>query len=231
MVDTYAMILWARANENDLDTQAKQVYDILTLLSKIDYLNPKYQRVRRKKDAREFDLTLENVKDLIIKKRDKLFPDLGSKFGFFTSLNDNESAGISISIGVSNLKFRNKLIINIKKNNIINYDELTNLFKKLVEIFNPFYGAMASRINSEMFEGYFDNNNSTPKSIFDLNYWDTSIIEKLHPLSDYSAKVYEFEKINNGYYLRFQKKLINVLNNDHIELQKRINDLVGLNCL
>lgn len=47
MFDNYNMILWAKANENDLDAQAKQIFDVLTLLNRIDYLKPGYLTVSR----------------------------------------------------------------------------------------------------------------------------------------------------------------------------------------
>ena len=34
MIDTYTMILWAKANNNKIDTQTKQVLDILSTLSR-----------------------------------------------------------------------------------------------------------------------------------------------------------------------------------------------------
>ena len=135
MIDTYKMILWARPKEESIDNQAEQLISILMALNQIEYLKPKYQTVRRKKDAIEFDLTLENVKRLITNKRDKQFPDLGSSISFFTSLNDNESAGISISIGVSNLKFINSIVIDLnwdyKKIELKKFEELEGLFKTL----------------------------------------------------------------------------------------------------
>lgn len=67
------MILWAKANENDLDAQAKQIFDVLTLLNRIDYLKPRYLTVSRKRE----------VKDLIYRSNDKVMPALGSGFSFF----------------------------------------------------------------------------------------------------------------------------------------------------
>ena len=90
MIDTYTMILWAKANNNKIDTQTKQVFDILSTLSQVSYLRPKYLTANRKKNTTEFELTLDNVEKLITKKRDKQFEELGSKISFFTS----KSSGI-----------------------------------------------------------------------------------------------------------------------------------------
>lgn len=170
MIDTYTMILWAKANNNGIDTQAKQVFDILNTLSQVPYLRPKYLTAYQKKDTTEFELTLENIEKLITKKRDKQFEELGSKISFFTSLNDNDSVGISISIGVSKAKFQNTVVLDLnidyKEQSVKKFDELSEIFKKLVIVFAPFYGCITSRSNGSMFDTYYDKTNNTPTSIF-----------------------------------------------------------------
>ena len=113
MIDVYTMILWSRANKSSIESQTKQVFDVLSILSKIDYLAPKYLTANRKKDAKEFELSFENVKDVIKKKQDKQFIELGSIISFFTSKNDNEAVGISITVGISNPKFLYSFVIKI----------------------------------------------------------------------------------------------------------------------
>lgn len=232
MIDTYTMMLWAKPKENSIDIQAKQIFDILTALSKVDYLKPRYQAVHRKKDAVEFDLTLENVSNLIINKKDKQFPNLGSLISFFTSLNDNDSAGISISVGVSNPKFINSIVINLnwdyKKLDIEKFDELVLLFKELINLFQPFYGCITSKSNSDMFDEYYNDTSNTPSSILDVNYLGKDTIKNLR-ISDKKLKeIYEYEIIDDGYYIRLQKEPIDISNIKHIELQKKINQLLGV---
>lgn len=231
MIDTYTMILWAKANNNGIDTQAKQVFDILNTLSQVPYLRPKYLTAYQKKDTTEFELTLENIEKLITKKRDKQFEELGSKISFFTSLNDNESVGISISIGVSKAKFQNTVVLDLnfdyKKQSVKKFDELSEIFKKFVIIFAPFYGCITSRSNGSMFDTYYDKTNNTPTSIFDINYWGIDIINNL-PISEIQEKVFECIEMNRGYYIRLQKEPVNISNIDHIKLQKDINCLLGI---
>lgn len=231
MVDTYTMILWAKANNDKLDIQAKQVFKILNILNQISYLKPRYLSAYKKKDIIDFKLTLDNVERLIIQKKDKHFTELGSKFSFFTSLNDENSAGISISIGVSKPGFQNNIVIELntdyKEKKVEEFDELADVFKKLVVISEPFYGCIASQSNCSMFGAYYNKKANLPTSVFDINYWGEEIINSL-PIYKIDDKVYECEKIGKGYYLRLQKEAINTLNIKHMELQKNINDLLGI---
>lgn len=231
MIDTYTMILWAKANNNEIDTQAKQVFDILTTLSQVPYLRPKYLTAYKKKDTTEFELSIDNVEKLITKKRDKQFEELGSKISFFTSLNDNESVGISISIGVSKAKFQNTVVLDLnfdyKEQSVKKFDELSEIFKKLVIVFAPFYGCITSRSNGSMFDTYYDKINNSPTSIFDINYWGVDIVNNL-PISEIQEKVFECIEINRGYYIRLQKEPVNISNINHMKLQKDINCLLGI---
>ena len=138
MVDTYTMILWAKANNDKLDIQVKRVFEILNILNQISYLKPKYLTSYKKNDIIEFELTLGNIEKLIIQKKDKYFTELGSKFSFFTSLNDDESIGISISIGVSKPGFQNNIVIELnadyKEKKVEEFDEIAEVVKKLVVV-------------------------------------------------------------------------------------------------
>lgn len=232
MIDTYKMILWARPTEESIDKQAEQLFSILMALNQIEYLKPKYQTVRRKKDAIEFDLTLENVKRLITNKRDKQFPDLGSSISFFTSLKDNESACISISIGVSNLKFINNIVIDLnwdyKKMELKKFEELEGLFKTLIIQFKPFYGCIASKSCRDNYDEYYDDINCKPKAFFDMNFWGHEIMKNLKMDNEVLSKVYEYDEVSDGYYIRILKEPFNTLDSKHMELQQEVSRLIGI---
>lgn len=232
MIDTYKMLLWARPNENPLDIQAEKLFEILTTFGKFDCLRPRYQTVRRKKDAVEFDLNLESVKKLIVDKRDKQFPDLGSMISFFTSLNDADSARISISIGVSNSRFVNSLVVDLnwdyKKIELRKYDELQLLFEALIVLFEPFFGCITSRSNSERYDDYFDEADNKPSSVFDMNYFGQELLNNLRISDETLSKIYACKEIGDGCFIRLLKEPLDVSNVDHMELQEDINHLLGI---
>lgn len=53
-----------------------------------------------------------------------------------------------------------------------------------------------------MYGGYYDDEKQVPNAISNLNYWDRSIINKLYSIDTVHSKLYKFEEINNGYYIR-----------------------------
>lgn len=57
-----------------------------------------------------------------------------------------------------------------KNQAIENFDELSEIFKELVVVFNPFYGCITSRSNRNMFDTYYNKTNNSPTSIFDINF-------------------------------------------------------------
>ena len=232
MIDVFKIILWARSNNDDLDLQVQKVFDVLTVLSKVNYLNPKYLQVWRKKDAVEYNLTLENIKKLVIKNSDKQFPDLGSSVGFFTSLNDDEAVGIMVSVGNSNPRFFNSIVINIRSENdrieLSKYEEIVGVFKQLVNIFNPYFGCIMSSFNRKMYEGIFSNANNFPYTIYGVNYFNLDTIEKLKINKVVIDKLYEYEKIKDGYFIRLQKESIDTFNEEHIKFQQEVNKLLGI---
>ena len=219
MRDSYEMILWAKANENKLGIQTRQVFDILTILNEVPYLKPKYLTAYKKGDIEEFKLTVENVEKLIIKEKDRKYPELGSRISFFTSLEDEEAVSISIQIGVSENKFNNTIVIDLnydyKNEKIEMFDELSNIFKKLVGIFNPYYGCITSESVIDVFDLYYDDLRNSPTSIFDINYWGEDLISKL-AINRIKNKVFECVKLNKGYYIRLQKEPLDILNTEHV---------------
>lgn len=230
-MDTYTMILWSKAKKSSIEFQANQMFGVLSILNKTNYLRPKYLTAYRKKDAKEFELSLDNVRNIILKNRDKQFMELGSRVSFFTSLNDNESAGISMSVGISNPRFVNTVVINladIKTEKMVSYHKMADIFKKMIEVYNPFYGCIACDKNKKMFNGYYDKEKDIPTSVFDVNYWGRDTVSHLLISEELLSKVYEYEKIDGGYYIRLLKEPIDITKREHIELQKEINSLLGI---
>lgn len=236
-MNTYTMLLWAKPNKNNIDAQATQIYRSLCVLSSNNYLKPKYLTAARKKDVSEFRLSIESIKNLILKSKDSIFPDLGSIVSFFTSLNESHSVGITIHIGNANPRFINSIVLdpiilnsyNGTEDYGISYDNLACIFKELIIIFKPFYGCVASSHNLSLYDNNFVNSLNLPQAVYDLNFWGSEIVDRINPDRSFIPNIYEFQRIEDGYYIRLQQEPIDIKNLLHIELQKQANHFLGLN--
>lgn len=229
-MERYKMVFWSKETSEKLDLQAIQIYRILNIFNQIEYLKPKYLTARSKKNATEFELTVENIKK-IIEKNDK-HDDLGVVISFFSSKNDVISSGLTISTGVQDHNFNNTVVarIALDKETFTSekLDELEKIFLEIIQIFHPFYGCFFNDSDRTIFNGsYYDSANQKPKSIFDLNFWEEECYNRL--MADKIKKeVYKCIYMERGYYIRLFKEPIDSMKEESIHYQKMINVKLGL---
>ena len=235
MSNNFTMILWMKPVEETFENQMERVYGTLREISQIDTLYPRFLPAKTKKLAKEFILSKGNTRELVQINHDKLFPELGSRFSFFTSMNDDEMNGISISTG--NQKFTNSIVIKIKSSDffIKGYEKLLQmvpLFIRIVKMNNPFFACIADRRNESMYEGYFNEEKQQPKAVYWMNYWGKDIVSQIGFEQAYRneelSKVYNIEEFNGGYFINLTKEPTNFENDEHMELQKSINLMLRL---
>ncbi len=165
MLQVHSMLLWANAKNEEFKTSVDRAYALIMALKEFGTeLSPNYLTAKRKKDAKVFDYTYEMLEDLIRKGVNKegktVFADLGYSVSFFSSLVEKDSAGISLRVGTTNPRFNNNLVVNLPQTYSIYVDTATgerliNLFKKCVEIFDPFWGCLGNGINVRRYDGYW----------------------------------------------------------------------------
>ena len=236
MIDNYTIIMWINPIEECLEDQAERIYKTLVEISKIETLRPQYLTAKSKKSAKEFILTKENIYELILKKQDKLFPDLGSILSFFTSMNDDEMNGIRISTGITNTKFINSIVIDINSSDLFVDDEkllqIIPVFKKIVELNNPFYACIVDRGNESLYDGYFNNEKQKPKTVYWMNYWGKDIISRTGFEQAYKngdlKEIHEVEEYEGGYFLNLTKESTDFENEKHMAIQESVNLMLKL---
>lgn len=229
-MERYKMVFWSKEIIDSLELQANQIYKILDAFNQVEYLKPKYLTAKSKKEAKQFELTLENIKK-IVEREDKK-DDLGAVISFFSSKDDSISSGITISTGVKHPKFNNTIVVNLTldKEGLISekLDELEKVFLKIIQIFHPFYGCFCSNANKEIFNGrYYDSCNKKPIAIFDLNFWEEECYNRL-VINKIKKEVYKCMCIENGCFIRLFKEPIDSMNEVHIHYQRIINAKLGL---
>lgn len=236
MLQVHKIILWAKAkDENFEDTVSKAYKTIQPLIEYGTEISPVYQTVSKKKDAKPFEWSFESFKELVkssVNREGKnIFPDLGYTFSFFSSLNSKESAGISMSVGISNPKFKNTIIVNLPQSMNLYEDSLVaekivSVFKKCVNSFEPFWGCIVNEANTERFDGYFKD--GLPITTHWVNYFDEELAQKVGKEKIINAPFFESERIRHGYFLRIDKSPINDEIAACVDIQTKFNNYLGL---
>ena len=227
MKDRYKMIIWAKAETKLLKEQVDSSYAILNTLKKYGLFDALLLPNSKKERIKMFDIEKKNIESLILIKQDKKFPDLGSQLSFFTSLNLEESWRIDFSVGRSNVKFKNVMTISFPVNcTLLQMGQYTELLKDLVELYKAFYACIASNMNLNLYEDWYDYKNQIPKVVFWENYWGNGIINKIRINDELFKSVYKYKRVEDGIFIRLQDKPINVLDSEHVELQKKVNSLI-----
>ena len=234
-MDYYDLVIWSRNYDDTFERQAERAYDSLVEMSKIEHLVPKYLTAASKESAPDFELTKENLKLLMESRTDKKFPEIGEEMSFFTSKDDDKICGISLSTGKKKELFVNSITINIAfmdlEHNAEKREQLINLFHKLIEINDAFYGCVVDNANYSLHDGYYDHTRKLPKSVFWLNFWGEEVInllpQKELSLNKIRNEIYQLEQYEKGYFIRLTETSI-FDDEEKISFQKKINKEVGL---
>jgi hypothetical protein len=229
------MILWANAKNEEFRTSVDHAYALIMALKEFGTeLSPNYLRAKRKKDAKAFDYSYETLEELISKGTNKeggtVFSDLGYSVGFFSSLVDGNSAGISLHVGTSNPKFKDTFIINLPQTCPIYADTTTgerliNLFKKCVDIFDPFWGCIGNSTNIMRYEGYWKD--TLPTTVNWINYFGENLTKQLGSAKIEKSPIHRIEKLNKGYFLQLKTTPIDDTNEKDIKMQAAANKYFG----
>lgn len=227
--------MWAKPRVESLDNIVKRVYKVLEALKEYgSEFAPNYLPARRKRDVTAFSLEEQSIRELLRKNTNKEgnkeFPDLGCTIGFFSSMDDDESCDISMTVGVSNQKFNNALVIHfpltfsINKQNVI---ELEELFKNIIRIFEPYWACIANNKNIKMFDGKYWIYDK-PSTMHWLNYFGGDVAQKLGIQKIKEGNFASLEEVLDGYVLKLQDEPLNVGDKSHMERQRKMNEHLGL---
>lgn len=233
----HTIILWKRPKRESFEIMAKNAFEIIAKLNKFgDELKPKYLTSFKKSECKEFDMTYSSFKNILrdnVSREGKMiFEDLGYNVSFFSSMEEDESATIDISVGISNEKFYNTLIVGLPYSlNIFDevmYSRLVDLFKELVGIFDPFWGCIENDINIDRFDGELFQG-SKPTTVHWLNYFGQEIIKEIGMGKIEKAPIEELVQYpNGGCFVKIKTSPINDHYDKDVFFQKQVNKYLGL---
>lgn len=229
MKDRYKMIVWAKPKEELLIDQIDKSYRILNTFKKYGLFDMLLLPASNARKVKEFSINQENIENMILHKQDKKFPDLGSQLSFFTSLEQEKSLKIDFSVGRSNARFKNAMTISFPVMcTSLQIIKFIKLLQDLVDLYEAFYACITSNMNLKLYDDWFDNKSQIPKVVFWENYWGNEIVSKMELNEQMKKSVYNFEKVEGGCYIRLLDEPLDVSNPQHIEAQKKVNNLLKI---
>jgi hypothetical protein len=236
-IETFSLIIWAKARNEEPEAQAQRAYRVLSLLDANGRFAPRYQKAKSKKAAPLFEVTQEAVAKAIEKGRDKKFPHLGSSLGFFSNMDDAQMSGVSMITGVTDPGFINNVVLNISRSypwdDPRSYETVAALFKDLVCAYEPFFATLASHANSDLYGdgGYASSSTGMPNAVFWLNFWGREAAARLRMdirAKDLASMAFEVAPMLDGYFVRLRERPFFVGDEDALALQRRAGMLLGL---
>lgn len=186
MIQRHSIILWRKAEQENksFEVISKEAYDVLNVLQNYPQnLRPNYKTVKIKKDieifAWEYKNFCEYLEKGINREGDIEFKELGYSVSFFSSTKEEHSCNISMRTGNQIEQINNTLIIDLP----LSYDVtdvqmatiISDLFRKLVHIYKPFWGCISNKVLSRRYGKFLDGN--MPTTVHWMNYWSEEVVE------------------------------------------------------
>ena len=208
----------------------EETYQFMLLLKEAGLgVEPKYETVWKKSDAKPFDWSYENFSSLMKNKLKSGDEELGVNIGFFSSLDDEKSGSILLGVGKSYEKINNMVHISFPYSLAFDKDtaqKIALLFRKSIELLHPFYGEIR---NVKNYDRYLDSGRDRlPYTVHWLNYYASPELLDILSRADGKYTFYQKEKFQDGYYFKLQELPIDDDNEEDIKRQMEVNQILGL---
>ena len=185
MIQRHSIILWRKAEKEDKSFEeiSKEAYEVLNLFQYCSQeLRPNYLTGKTKKDIKEFEWNYENFSEQLkkgVNKEDEVvFKELGYSISFFSSMDEKNSCTFSMTAGNKFDKINNVLIVDLPLSYNLyekeTADIISDLFRKLVQVYKPFWGCISNRALSRKYGKFLEGN--LPTTVHWINYWSEDIL-------------------------------------------------------
>lgn len=226
MIQNQRIIMYKECNTLNEDNLIDFLYNVfytLILQSSIINVIPKYE-CKKSKNTKEFIWEKENFKKYVIKNRSSVNNVVvGYCLAFFSDLNEDNSASITLRISCTNKLF-SVFDLRLSPNicHAINFNneyanEIKKLFISLINAFDPFYACIKNDKNTNKM--LLCKESLIPNYFHWINYFSLRMYHKLSLCK--SSDVSEIE-LPNGRLMCLSDFPIDVNNNDMLAKQKNI---------
>lgn len=234
MIHSHNLVLWRMPDGPERESIERGFAILKALMEFRSEFAPNYVAVKRKRDAKEFNGELADYENLVFENMNKegklVFPYLGSTFSLFSSMNERNSTGISLTVGMVNARFFNTLILSLPESYIadggLHSPTTLELFKLCVRSFQPFWGAVINKSNVRRFGDLWAV--EKPTTVHWMNYFDSKLAEKIGVERIQKAGLYRVENLDDGLFLQIAEYPINDDSEDDWKRQKQINSALLL---
>ena len=232
MIQTFCMVFWCEPQSMTVSEMVNFSYSVMkTLRGYGDELNHKYLTVSKKSDIKEFELGKDNLRKVIEKSINKegnrLFNDLSRRFGFFSSLDEEKSSGLSIAVGGTNPMFNNTVTVSLPYVGFSGFsdrkEDFYQLFKSLTSIINPYFAFIYNNLNKQLSYEFWDEK---PTYVHWMNYYSPNTMNKIGAQKIKSLENIEFT--SDGAFLKLFDEPLDVDNQSHLDKQREVSKLLDL---
>lgn len=230
MIQCMDMRLSIKPKKREFNDVIKETYQFMLLLKEAGLgVEPNYETVWKKRDAKLFDWSYENFSNMMKKELKPGEEELGVSIGFFSSLDDDESGGILVTIGSSHERINDLIEISFPNTTAFNKEtaqKIEMLFRKSIELLHPYRGFIRNNKNTRRFS--VSRKKEIPSTVHWLNYYASPELLDILDKAEGKYTFYQKEKFQDGYYFKIQELPIDDDNEEDIKRQMEINRILGL---
>lgn len=184
MWQKHSIILWKEAEDigKTFDAIASETYDFFSVMQGFPaQFRPVFQTTKSKRIAREATWDYNQFKEELRKRVNRegrnTFEELGYTISFFSSMSEDESCSITMTVGNKNPRFFNTLIIgfpfSFKPYDMEGAKTVKEMFSALVKCFKPFWGCVSNAQISRQHGGFITD--GIPTTVHWINYWSSEV--------------------------------------------------------
>lgn len=230
MIQTYTMVFWLNRKRRSANEISKIIYDLFECLNRFDCrILPRYRTAQSKRDVQDIATSRQHLERTISADMARLkSPDDVYSIGFFSSMDENTSLGVTCTFG--NLPTQNCNAITMQLP--ISYEtffpqasQIYKLFQRLTDILCPYYSFVKNN-RDPLAAPSWNAQTQKPATVHWINYYSTKTAERIG--TERLARIPQTEFTPNGVYLRIFDNPFDIEDTTQLKSRSAIAKKLGL---